>query len=49
MFKYFRNEFSVDISEQFKAGAGIFDIIWETPNSLLTCGYDTYIRLWDIR
>lgn len=44
-----REVFSISISENFKPGAGIFDIIWETPNVFLTCGYDTYVRLWDLR
>ncbi|XP_064630834.1 F-box/WD repeat-containing protein 4-like [Lineus longissimus] len=30
-------------------GAGILDLQFETPHTLLSCGYDTYIRLWDMR
>lgn len=34
---------------QHKRGAGILDIKYETPQSLLTCGYDCFLRLWDLR
>ncbi|KAG2462919.1 F-box/WD repeat-containing protein 4 [Polypterus senegalus] len=33
----------------FRRGAGILDVFYETPSTLLSCGYDTYIRYWDIR
>ncbi|XP_011704723.1 PREDICTED: F-box/WD repeat-containing protein 4-like [Wasmannia auropunctata] len=33
----------------WKHGAGILDMVWDDPNTLLTCGYDTYIRKWDLR
>ncbi|KAF6727058.1 F-box/WD repeat-containing protein 4 [Oryzias melastigma] len=33
----------------FRRGAGILDIVFESPFQLLTCGYDTFIRLWDLR
>lgn len=33
----------------WKYGAGILDMVWDDPNTLLTCGYDTYIRKWDLR
>jgi len=32
-----------------KKGAAVFDIKWECPNTLATCGYDTITRLWDLR
>ncbi|KAK3590233.1 hypothetical protein CHS0354_041300 [Potamilus streckersoni] len=32
-----------------RRGAGILDIKYESPNILLTCGYDTFIRMWDTR
>jgi len=32
----------------WKHGAGILDMVWDDPNTLLTCGYDTYIRKWDL-
>ncbi|XP_043266074.1 F-box/WD repeat-containing protein 4-like [Colletes gigas] len=33
----------------WQRGAGILDMIWDNPQILLTCGYDTYIRKWDLR
>lgn len=33
----------------FKRGAGVLDMAFESPNILLTCGYDTYLRMWDLR
>ncbi|XP_046432416.1 F-box/WD repeat-containing protein 4 [Neodiprion pinetum] len=35
--------------QRWRKGAGILDIIWNDPQTLLTCGYDTCIRKWDIR
>ena len=32
-----------------RRGAGILDMVWENPQTLLTCGYDTCVRKWDIR
>ncbi|KAK0054640.1 F-box/WD repeat-containing protein 4 [Biomphalaria pfeifferi] len=32
-----------------KQGAGVFDLKFESPHELLTCGYDTFLRLWDLR
>ncbi|OAD59278.1 F-box/WD repeat-containing protein 4 [Eufriesea mexicana] len=32
-----------------KRCAGILDMVWDSPQILLTCGYDTYIRKWDLR
>ncbi|XP_039315126.1 F-box/WD repeat-containing protein 4 isoform X2 [Solenopsis invicta] len=41
---------SIDkMQHEWKHGAGILDMVWEDPNTLLTCGYDTYIRKWDLR
>ncbi|XP_018407750.1 PREDICTED: F-box/WD repeat-containing protein 4 isoform X2 [Cyphomyrmex costatus] len=37
------------IQHDWKYGAGILDMVWDDPNTLLTCGYDTYIRKWDMR
>ncbi|XP_077266803.1 F-box/WD repeat-containing protein 4 isoform X2 [Temnothorax americanus] len=34
---------------KWRHGAGILDMVWDDPNTLLTCGYDTYIRKWDLR
>ncbi|KAI4477377.1 hypothetical protein M0804_012763 [Polistes exclamans] len=33
----------------WRRGAGILDMVWDNANTLLTCGYDTYIRKWDLR
>lgn len=33
----------------FRKGAAIFDIHWESPSTLITCGFDTLIRIWDTR
>ncbi|XP_072533075.1 F-box/WD repeat-containing protein 4 [Salminus brasiliensis] len=33
----------------FRRGAGVLDIVYESPFQLLTCGYDTFIRYWDLR
>ncbi|XP_003699653.2 F-box/WD repeat-containing protein 4 [Megachile rotundata] len=32
-----------------KRCAGTLDMVWDSPHILLTCGYDTYIRKWDLR
>ena len=32
-----------------KHGAGILDMKFESANVLLSCGYDTAVRLWDMR
>ncbi|XP_071169608.1 F-box/WD repeat-containing protein 4-like [Mytilus edulis] len=32
-----------------KRGAGVLDIKYETSHIMLTCGYDTSLRLWDLR
>ncbi|XP_058803734.1 F-box/WD repeat-containing protein 4 [Phymastichus coffea] len=37
------------ILHTWRPGAGILDMVWENPHTLLTCGYDTCIRKWDIR
>ncbi|XP_050449456.1 F-box/WD repeat-containing protein 4-like [Cataglyphis hispanica] len=33
----------------WKHGAGILDMVWDNPQTLLTCGYDTFVRKWDLR
>ncbi|XP_033757213.1 F-box/WD repeat-containing protein 4-like [Pecten maximus] len=38
-----------NLGTQHKKGAGVFDMKFESPNLLLTSGYDTVIRLWDMR
>ncbi|XP_028323946.1 F-box/WD repeat-containing protein 4 isoform X2 [Gouania willdenowi] len=37
------------LGSEFRRGAGVLDIVFESPFQLLTCGYDTFIRLWDLR
>ncbi|XP_015118874.1 F-box/WD repeat-containing protein 4-like [Diachasma alloeum] len=37
------------VSHSWRHGAGILDLAWESSHSLLSCGYDTYIRKWDLR
>ena len=32
-----------------RLGAGIMQLRIEDPNTLLSCGYDTSVRLWDLR
>lgn len=32
-----------------RPGAGILDIHWLDENCLYTCGYDSYVHLWDHR
>lgn len=38
-----------NLGSGYKKGAGILDIKYETPHIMLTCGYDTSLRLWDLR
>ncbi|GLV33306.1 uncharacterized protein CBL_12082 [Carabus blaptoides fortunei] len=33
----------------FIKGSGILDLHWENDKTILTCGYDGYLRKWDIR
>eukprot|EP00079_Xenopus_tropicalis_P037549 XP_017951320.1 PREDICTED: F-box/WD repeat-containing protein 4 isoform X5 [Xenopus tropicalis] len=37
------------LGTDFKRGAGVLDVRYETPYTLLSCGYDTFIRYWDLR
>lgn len=37
------------LGSEFRRGAGVLDIMFESPFQLFTCGYDTFIRLWDLR
>ncbi|XP_070608980.1 F-box/WD repeat-containing protein 4 isoform X2 [Erythrolamprus reginae] len=37
------------LGADFHRGAGVLDVLYETPSTLLSCGYDTYIRYWDLR
>ncbi|XP_054652190.1 F-box/WD repeat-containing protein 4 isoform X2 [Dunckerocampus dactyliophorus] len=44
-----RLECVCSLGSEFRRGAGVLDMVFETPFHLLTCGYDTFIRLWDLR
>ena len=33
----------------YRFGAGVLDVQYEDPHILLSCGYDTLVRMWDIR
>uniref|UniRef100_A0A665T2Z7 F-box domain-containing protein n=1 Tax=Echeneis naucrates TaxID=173247 RepID=A0A665T2Z7_ECHNA len=37
------------LGTDFRRGAGVLDLVFESPVQLFTCGYDTFIRLWDLR
>uniref|UniRef100_A0A3Q2DIY2 F-box and WD repeat domain containing 4 n=1 Tax=Cyprinodon variegatus TaxID=28743 RepID=A0A3Q2DIY2_CYPVA len=37
------------LGSDFRRGAGVLDIAFESPFQLFTCGYDTFIRQWDLR
>lgn len=37
------------LGQNYKFGAGVLHCLFESNHSLLTAGYDTYIRLWDTR
>ncbi|XP_076678713.1 F-box/WD repeat-containing protein 4 isoform X2 [Andrena cerasifolii] len=37
------------LKHNWRRGAGVLDMVWDNPHVLLTCGYDTYIRKWDMR
>ena len=39
----------MDLGSDLKKGAGMLDIAWLSPSTLLSCGYDTFTRLWDTR
>lgn len=44
-----RSECVCSLGLEFRRGAGVLDMVFESPFQLLTCGYDTFIRLWDLR
>lgn len=44
-----RLECVCSLGSQFRRGAGVLDMVFETPSQLLTCGYDTFVRMWDLR
>ncbi|XP_078268918.1 F-box/WD repeat-containing protein 4 isoform X1 [Rhinoraja longicauda] len=37
------------LGSDFRRGAGVLDILYESPTVVLSCGYDSYIRQWDTR
>ena len=39
----------MDLGNDLKNGAGMLDVAWLSPSTLLSCGYDTFTRLWDTR
>ncbi|XP_014469706.1 PREDICTED: F-box/WD repeat-containing protein 4 isoform X2 [Dinoponera quadriceps] len=39
----------MELSHNWRRGAGILDMVWEDPHTILSCGYDTFIRKWDMR
>ncbi|XP_029962726.1 F-box/WD repeat-containing protein 4 [Salarias fasciatus] len=44
-----RLECVCSLGSGFRRGAGVLDIVFESPSQILSCGYDTFIRLWDVR
>ncbi|XP_054456244.1 F-box/WD repeat-containing protein 4 [Anoplopoma fimbria] len=44
-----RSECVSSLGLEFRRGAGVLDMVFESPFQLFTCGYDTFIRLWDLR
>uniref|UniRef100_A0A4W3JNJ5 F-box and WD repeat domain containing 4 n=1 Tax=Callorhinchus milii TaxID=7868 RepID=A0A4W3JNJ5_CALMI len=44
-----RGQLEETLGVGFPRGAGVLDLLYETPSILLTCGYDTFIRQWDLR
>nr|XP_039260039.1 F-box/WD repeat-containing protein 4-like isoform X1 [Styela clava] len=38
-----------NLGHSYKNGSGVLDCHFQSPNLLMSTGYDTYIRLWDIR
>ncbi|XP_039996006.1 F-box/WD repeat-containing protein 4 isoform X3 [Xiphias gladius] len=44
-----RLECVYSLGSEFRRGAGVLDMVFESPFQLFTCGYDTFIRLWDLR
>lgn len=38
-----------NLGTEHKRGAGVFDLKFDSPHTLLSCGYDTILRMWDMR
>lgn len=45
----FRSCMLSQLGRDHKIGAGVLDMQFEDEHTLLTCGYDTYVRMWDLR
>lgn len=45
----FRSCIVNQLGREHKIGAGVLDMQFEDEHTLLTCGYDTYVRMWDLR
>ena len=39
----------MDLGLDLKNGAGMLDLAWLSNSTFLSCGYDTFTRLWDTR
>ncbi|KAK2170861.1 hypothetical protein NP493_1127g00026 [Ridgeia piscesae] len=37
------------LGRHYKYGAGVLDVQFESPDIVLSCGYDTCVRMWDLR
>jgi len=44
-----RGQFVDHLGSDPRYGAGVLDIQYESPDIVLSCGYDTYVRMWDLR
>ncbi|XP_076461114.1 F-box/WD repeat-containing protein 4-like [Babylonia areolata] len=42
-------EFLGHLGHEHKRGFGVLDMKFESANILLTCGHDSYVRMWDLR
>ncbi|XP_022098257.1 F-box/WD repeat-containing protein 4-like isoform X2 [Acanthaster planci] len=39
----------LSVGSNWRHGAGILHMQYESPDTLLSCGYDTAVRMWDLR
>ena len=49
MFVCFSMELLGILGCQYRHGAGVLDIQYESSDIVYSCGYDTFIRMWDLR
>ncbi len=50
MLDLFRLDAVAPLGERvLKKGAGVLDIQWHGRDTFLSCGYDTFARMWDVR